>query len=136
MLHYMDDILVCSISFVEMTAKSSRVLGALSECDLTLNIDECEFYNDTIIFLVHKLHTSGLSKEKVKTNAIVEFPKPENITEVRNFLGLSGHLSLSIHSSPNRYENYSAKISNSNGNSSRKTHSTNVNRSSPVRRFL
>jgi len=49
MLHYMDDILAWSNSFDEMTGKVSVVLSALSECGLTLNIDKCEFYNETLL---------------------------------------------------------------------------------------
>jgi len=87
--HYMDDVLVGINSFHEITPKWSRVLGALSECGLMLSIDKCKLFNDTISFLRHQLHASCVRPWEIKTNAIVKFPKPKIITEVRKFLGPS-----------------------------------------------
>lgn len=89
MIHYMDDILIGSYSFDEMHEKLKRILEVLRSCGLTLNIDKCEFYKQTITFLGHQIHPDGISPGEIKTNAISLFPRPNNVTEVRKFLGLS-----------------------------------------------
>ncbi|BFF91641.1 uncharacterized protein DMAD_09873 [Drosophila madeirensis] len=91
MIHYMDDILIGSQTFDEMYEKLQRILQVLQECGLTLNLDKCELYKQSITFLGHKIHADGISPGEVKTNAIALFSPPSNVTEVRQFLGLSGY---------------------------------------------
>ncbi|XP_041451297.1 uncharacterized protein LOC121404945 [Drosophila obscura] len=89
MIHYMDDILIASQTFDEMYEKLERILQVLQECGLTLNLDKCELFKQTITFLGHQIHADGISPGEVKTNAIAMFSWPSNVTEVRQFLGLS-----------------------------------------------
>ncbi|XP_041451951.1 uncharacterized protein LOC121405348 [Drosophila obscura] len=91
MIHYMDDILIGSQTFDEMYEKLERILQVLQECGLTLNLDKCELFKQTITFLGHQIHADGISPGEVKTNAIALFSTPSNVTEVRQFLGLSGY---------------------------------------------
>jgi len=70
MPHYMDDILIGSHSFTEMYEKLQRILQVLREFGLTLNVDKCELYKQTISFLGHQLHATGIRPGEVKTNAI------------------------------------------------------------------
>jgi len=74
MMHYMDDILIGSHSFNEMHEKLGRILEVLRNCGLTLNIDKCEFFKQSITFLGHQIHPQGISLGEVKTNAIALFP--------------------------------------------------------------
>ncbi|KPU74857.1 uncharacterized protein Dana_GF26348 [Drosophila ananassae] len=82
MIHYMDDILIGSNNFEEMYAKLERVLTVLRECGLTLNLDKCKLYEQSITFLGHQIHDGGISPGEVKTNAISMFPTPTNVTEL------------------------------------------------------
>jgi len=91
MPHYMDDILIGSHSFTEMYKKLQRILQVLREFGLTVNVDKCELYKQTISFLGHQLHATGISPGEVKTNAIAEFPRLRKVSNVRKFLGLSGY---------------------------------------------
>ncbi|XP_043068710.2 uncharacterized protein [Drosophila bipectinata] len=45
----------------------------------------------SIMFLGHKIHAEGISPGEVKMQAISMFPTPTNVTEVRQFLGLTGY---------------------------------------------
>lgn len=42
-------------------------------------------------FLGHKLIPGGILPGEIKTQAIINFPKPSNVTEIRRFLGLTGY---------------------------------------------
>lgn len=63
----------------------------LKQFKLTLNPNKCEFFKHTVTFLGHQLTPNGLKPGAVKTSAIINFKTPENITDVRRFLGLSGY---------------------------------------------
>lgn len=91
MIHYMDDIVVGSENVTEMLQKLLQVFDAMSELDLTVNIRQCVFMKQTIDFLGHQIHPAGISPGKVKTCAIREFVTPTTVSEVRQFLGLSGY---------------------------------------------
>jgi hypothetical protein len=91
MIHYMDDILIGSQTFEEMYEKLERNLEVLNEYGLTLNLDKCELFKQSITFLGHQIHPEGISPGEIKTTAIRLFPKPTSATEVRQFLGLSGY---------------------------------------------
>ncbi|KAL7731015.1 hypothetical protein ACLKA6_014236 [Drosophila palustris] len=68
-------------SFDEMHEKLGRILEVLRNCGLTLNIEKCEFFKQTITFLGHQIHPEGISPGEIKTNAIALFPTPNNVTE-------------------------------------------------------
>lgn len=50
-----------------------------------------DVFRRTISFLGHQLAKDGIRPGRAKTSAIVNFSHPENATEVRRFLGLSGY---------------------------------------------
>jgi len=43
------------------------------------------------VFLEHVVSKEGVRVDPQKIKAIIEWPKPTNVTEVRNFLGLVGY---------------------------------------------
>lgn len=90
-IHYMDDIVIGADSVDDMFQKIKRVFGVLRELNLTINIRKCSFVKESVEFLGHKIHPAGMSPGRVKTAAILEFATPKSITEVRQFLGLSGY---------------------------------------------
>jgi len=70
MINYMDDILIGSETFDEMYEKFEMILKVLKECGLTLNLEKCELYKQSITFLGHQIHAEGISPGEIKTNAI------------------------------------------------------------------
>lgn len=91
MIHYMDDILIGAENETEMLEKLNRIFAVLREFKLTLNPRKCEFFQRSITFLGHRLTGDGIQPGEIKTDAIINFKCPENITEVRRFFGLSGY---------------------------------------------
>lgn len=86
---YMDDILVPSKTIVEGIQKLSRVLCVLKECKLTLKISKCRFLYDKVEYLGYEVDEKGVRPGKLKTDAICKFKRPENVHEVRQFIGLA-----------------------------------------------
>ena len=49
---------------------------------------KCEFLKDSLEFCGHKIDKDGLHKMKTKTEAVMSAPWPENVSQLRAFLGL------------------------------------------------
>ena len=82
----LDDILVAGgqdhLEIVEM------VLQRLNKYGLKVNLKKCEFLKDSLEFCRHKIDKDGLHKTKTKTEAVMSAPRPENVCQLRAFLGL------------------------------------------------
>lgn len=50
--------------------------------------DKCEFFKSSVEYLGHVIDSAGLHKASSKVKAIVEAPSPNNVTQLRSFLGL------------------------------------------------
>jgi hypothetical protein len=55
---------------------------------LPLNLDKCQFFKDSVTFCGHIIDRDELHKTPDKIQAITNAPKPENITQLKSFLGL------------------------------------------------
>jgi RNase H-like domain found in reverse transcriptase/Reverse transcriptase (RNA-dependent DNA polymerase)/Integrase zinc binding domain/Integrase core domain len=87
---YFDDILIYSKTKEEHKHHLSRVLSALRDQQLFANPKKCVWQVEELLFLGYVVTTAGISPDKNKVQAIVEWPNPNIITEVRSFLGLAG----------------------------------------------
>lgn len=62
------------------------MLQGLEQYGLRANLDKREFFKDQISFCGHVIDKDGLHKSDEKTNE--RAPKPENVSQLRSFLGL------------------------------------------------
>jgi hypothetical protein len=90
-LVYIDDILVFAKSFDEMCARLKKVLTRIKEAKLTLKPEKCSLGLERVLYLGHEIDKHGITPDLDKVKAITKFPRPQNITDVRSFLGLSGY---------------------------------------------
>ena len=65
----------------------NRVLDILKKEKLFLKMSKCEFGNTSLVYLGHILGGGELRIDPSKVEAIVNWPTPKTITEVRIFLG-------------------------------------------------
>ena len=65
-----------------------QVYHALREEQLYANPKKCVFMTDRIVFLGFVVSAHGVSADSQKIQAIMEWPEPKNIREVRSFHGL------------------------------------------------
>ncbi|KAL5515654.1 hypothetical protein EMCRGX_G000851 [Ephydatia muelleri] len=83
---YIDDLLVSGESEEEHLKTLGRVLTRLQEAGLKLKRSKCSFMVSTVEYLGHVISEKG--KREEKTKAIVNAPTPQNVTQLKSFLGL------------------------------------------------
>ena len=54
-------------------------------------LSRCDFYQDRIHYLGHIILDEGISVDPEKIEAILNWPTPRNVTDVRYFMGLAGY---------------------------------------------
>ena len=88
---YLDDILIIGKTFDKHLENLNLVLDRIRESGLTLNPKKCFFLKKSIQFLGHIVSAEGVSPDDEKVKAIKHFPRPQNITDVRSFIGLASY---------------------------------------------
>jgi len=88
---FVDDLNVHSGSWVEHLQHLDMVLCKLREVNLKLNPNKCCFAAKNIIFLGHVVNESGTRPNPGKIEAVLHFPQPRTVINVRSFLGLTGY---------------------------------------------
>ena len=89
----MDDILVYGSNESEHDTRLKRVMNIIAKAGITLNGEKCEFKKKSVKFLGHIIDEHGVRADPNKVKAITELKPPENISEVRRFLGMINQLS-------------------------------------------
>ena len=90
-LVFFDDILIYSREEREHVEHVARVLEALEMNQLVVNGDKCEWGTRRVEYLGHVISLNGLEVDKDKVAAVVNWPTPRNLKELRGFLGLTGY---------------------------------------------
>ena len=87
---YLDDILIYAKNRQEHDKLLEEVLKRLQQHDLRAQIDKCDFLQTEMEYLGHRVSSDGVRPEPKLTQAVREWPRPQNIKEVRSFLGTCG----------------------------------------------
>ena len=88
---FIDDILVYSKSEQEHEGHLRIVLQTLKEHQLYAKFSKCEFWLKRVTFLGHIISQDGLEVDPEKVEAVLNWKRPETVTEIRSFLGLAGY---------------------------------------------
>jgi hypothetical protein len=88
---FIDDILIYSRMTEEHDEHLRLVLQCLREHKLYGKLSKCSFYQSRIQYLGNVISDEGIAVDLAKVEAIMEWPAPMNVTEVRSFMGLSGY---------------------------------------------
>ncbi|XP_055590264.1 uncharacterized protein K02A2.6-like [Uranotaenia lowii] len=89
---FIDDMLVYGRDREEHDRALVMVLKRLKEYGITINKRKCEFGRSQVTFMGHRLDGNGISPSEEKVDSIRRFRCPENVEEVRSFLGLANYL--------------------------------------------
>ena len=73
----------------EPMAKLIAVLDTLREHELLIKGSKPELFQSKVEFLVFQLSAAGWAPTKSKVEAIVEWPAPETVKQLRSFLGMA-----------------------------------------------
>ena len=85
---YFDDILIQGATFEKCKIRLIKVLETLRKYNLHLNPEKCRFFEKQIKYLGHVISKNGLQKSTEKIVAIQNAPRPKNVEEVQQFLGM------------------------------------------------
>ena len=83
-----DNIIVFGRDQDEHRQRLMKVMERLSSSGLKLSASKCKFGLDSIKFLGHVISAEGVAADPDKVKAIVCARAPENVSELRGFLGL------------------------------------------------
>ena len=72
----------------EHLANLEEVLRRLQLHGLRANKAKCEFFKEKITYCGHDIDKDGLHKSAEKVEAVLNAPRPNDVVEVRSFLGL------------------------------------------------
>ncbi|XXG72658.1 hypothetical protein AAC387_Pa07g1707 [Persea americana] len=86
---YFDDILVYSKNREEHLTHLHSICQLLRRESIYINLKKCTFMSNSVIFLGFIMSTEGIKMDPEKVKAILDWPLPTTITEVRNFHGLA-----------------------------------------------
>lgn len=88
-LAYMDDIIIASTTTDEGLERLTAVLDLIKDANLTLNLRKCHFFKKTIDYLGFEISSEGVRPGLKKIMAVSAFKTPQNVHEVRQFIGLA-----------------------------------------------
>ena len=92
MLVYLDDILVSSKTPSEHLVHLRKVLVALREAKLYCKLSKCLFCTPEVEYLGHLLTPDGIKMDPSKVHALVTWPTPTSVSQLKSFRGLLGYL--------------------------------------------
>ena len=90
-LVFLDDIIVISSTFEQHLERLSAVFQRLKAANLKLKPSKCRLFQIKVKFLGSVVSADGIEPDPDKLNAISDWPVPENLTELRAFVGLASY---------------------------------------------
>jgi len=90
-LVYLDDIIVYSTTVEEHLIRLKKLFDRLKIANLKLKPSKCHLLRAEIKFLGHVVSAKGVSTDPSKIEAVRDWPVPEDVHEVRSFLGLTSY---------------------------------------------
>ncbi|GFW34934.1 retrovirus-related Pol polyprotein from transposon 297 [Trichonephila clavipes] len=87
-LIYLDDVIIGGRTFEEHLQNIRKVLSKLSDANLKLNPSKCKFFHKEVNYLGYIIFAEGVRTDPEKVSAVKNWKRPENLRELRSFLGL------------------------------------------------
>ena len=85
---YLDDILVTGSSERDHLENLAAVLDKLERAGVRLKRSKCHFMLPSVEYLGHKISDKGVQPTEEKIRAIVKAPVPNNVSQLKAFLGM------------------------------------------------
>ena len=91
LLVYLDDIIIPCKDFEQGLQRLEMVFQRLRQAGLKLKGKKCFLFQKEVIYLGHKVSKQGIQTDPAKISAVKDWPTPENVHEVRSFMGLCSY---------------------------------------------
>ncbi|MBW0489356.1 hypothetical protein O181_029071 [Austropuccinia psidii MF-1] len=91
MVVYIDDIIIYSETWEDHLQYIDRVLSKCTPINLKISLKKCNFGQQELLELGHKVSGLGLAIDQNKVAAVLLKPLPKNIKEMQSFLGFSSY---------------------------------------------
>eukprot|EP00253_Pinus_taeda_P015904 PITA_15904 len=88
-LIFIDDILIYSRNIEEHCEHLRIVLQTLRKHQLYAKFSKCDFFKEEIQYLGHVISKEGIAVDPEKIKAIMDWPIPKDVMNVRSFMGLA-----------------------------------------------
>ena len=85
---YLDDIIVLGKDFKEHLENLCKIMDRLQMAGLKLKPKKCTFFRKEVQFLGHVVSCHGVKTDPKKVEAVTKMKPPQNVKELRSFLGL------------------------------------------------
>lgn len=90
-LVFFDDILIYSRTFEDHLSHLRAVFELLIKDQWLVKLSKCTFAKREVAYLGHVISAEGVSTDSSKVSAVVDWPTPSNVKELRSFLGLADY---------------------------------------------
>lgn len=90
---FIDDVLVGGKTMEEMINNLVAVIVRLNEYNVRVKFEKCQFFVDRVKYLGHEISNLGVQPRKEKLQALIKAPPPNNLTQLRSYLGLVNYYS-------------------------------------------
>jgi hypothetical protein len=90
-LVFIDDILIYSKDLQSHLALLRQVFLILTQHQLKIKRSKCKFLQPQLVYLGHEISGAGVKTDQKNIVAVAKWPSPENLKQVRGFLGLAGY---------------------------------------------
>ncbi|GBM61026.1 Retrovirus-related Pol polyprotein from transposon 297 [Araneus ventricosus] len=87
-LVYLDDIIIVGRTFEEHLNNLRKVFQRLQKANLKLSPKKCRFFQKEVTYLGHVISAEGVKTDPGKIKAVVDWPRPETVHDLKSFLGL------------------------------------------------
>lgn len=102
---FIDVVLIGGGTQQELTQNLIATVERLNDYNVRAKLSKCQFFVQKVVYLGHELTHEGIRPSKKKLEAVLNAPRPVNISQLRSFLGLINYYSkfaanLSHHLAP------------------------------------
>lgn len=88
---FFDDILVYSPDVRTHLQHLETIMKLMRQHKFYANAKKCSFGEAEVAYLGHRISEEGVAADPEKIEAMVSWPIPKSVTELRGFLGLTGY---------------------------------------------
>jgi len=88
---YIDDVIIPSPDEEEGLRRLKIVLETAAECGLIINWSKCRFLQKSVEYLGHVVENGTIRPSPRKTEAVLRFPKSNNVKQVQSFINLTSY---------------------------------------------